>query len=242
MIIRFATFNIRTGRAFDFLNSWPLRRRSTGAAIEALDVDVLGLQEVYEFQRRYLARVLPGHRWVGLGRNTGDSGEHCSIAIADREIEIVATQTKWFGDTPGGRLPRASAPRIVTLLRCRRGETVFDVANTHLDERHRENRATSVRQLVGWLDPSVPTVVMGDLNADPDDPVLRPLVDEGLHRVQIDGGTAHSFSGRVDGRQIDHIFVSSHWTVADAGVMHGVLGGRLPSDHWPVFATLRLGE
>jgi hypothetical protein len=37
----------------------------------------------------------------------------------------------------------------------------FEVANTHLDERVAANRAASARQLVEWLDPAVPTVVLG---------------------------------------------------------------------------------
>lgn len=248
MILRVATFNIRTGRAYDGANSWPCRRRTAAAVIAALDADVFGLQEVYEFQRRYLNRRLGGLRWFGLGRFGGRAGEQCPIAVTNAELRVVTHQTRWYGPqpaSPGTRLPGASFPRIATLVRCRDESSgaVFDVVNTHLDEHLPGNRATSTGQLAGWLDPGVPTVVLGDFNARPDaDAVLRPMVDAGLERVSITGGTAHNFTGRADGVQIDHVFVSKHWTVDDAAVVREFPGRRLPSDHWPVVVTARLTD
>lgn len=244
LAVTFATFNIRTGRAFDFGNSWPWRRRSTAAMIAALEVDVLGLQEAHEFQRRYLGQQLPGLRWFGQGREGGRSGEQCTIAVSKLAFAVVGDQTRWYGPDPaaaGARLPGASAPRIATIVRCRdeRSGTEFDVVNTHLDERVRANRATSVGQLVEWLDPAVPTVVMGDFNAAGDDAVLAPFTDGGFQLAPAGGGTTHNFTGRTDGRRIDHIFVSSHWSIEDAAVVHEYPGPRLPSDHWPVRVTAR---
>ncbi|WP_239000806.1 endonuclease/exonuclease/phosphatase family protein [Jiangella asiatica] len=245
-MLRFATFNIRNGWGFDWLNSWPFRRSATAAAIDALDADVLGLQEVYDFQRRYLDRRLPGERWHGQGRNGGRSGEQCPIAVTDPRLTVRDHRTAWFGPspaTPGNRLPGASFPRIATMLRCRdeRSGAEFVVANTHLDERIEANRLTSAEQLAGWMDLGLPAVVLGDLNATPDESdVLGPLEAVGLRRVPIEGGTTHRFSGRHDGPTIDHILVSPHWTVEDAAVAYERPGGRLPSDHWPVAATLRL--
>jgi hypothetical protein len=41
--LRVATFNIRNSSAPDGDDSWPLRRESTVAAIDALDAEVVGL-------------------------------------------------------------------------------------------------------------------------------------------------------------------------------------------------------
>ncbi|PSL05405.1 endonuclease/exonuclease/phosphatase family metal-dependent hydrolase [Haloactinopolyspora alba] len=237
--LRFATFNIRNGRAFDGFDSWPLRRGATAAAVAALDADVLGLQEVYQFQRRFLARRLPGLRWHGRGRDGGRSGEQCPVAVAHERVAVTESRTRWYGDEPdqpGTRLPGASFPRIATLLRCRDTATAteFQVANTHLDERVDANRASSVRQLAGWLDLSVPTVVLGDFNTTPGAAALRPLTEAGLRLAPVTGGTSHGFTGRTDGRRIDHVYLSAHWTLVDAAVVHERPGGRLPSDHWPV--------
>ncbi|TDD65572.1 endonuclease/exonuclease/phosphatase family protein [Jiangella aurantiaca] len=246
LVLRVATFNIRNGRAFDWLNSWWFRRGATAAAIGALAADVLGLQEVYDFQRRYLARRFPGLQWYTQGRDGGRSGEQCPVAVSGGLVRVLEHRTRWYGDTPdvpGTRLPDASFPRVATIVRCRDQRTAreFTVVNTHLDERHAANRATAVRQLAAWLDPSVPAVVLGDFNAGPDDrAVLGPLLELGFRLAPLTGGTVHRFTGAADGRRIDHVLASAQWTIEEAEVVRERPGGRLPSDHWPVRATLRL--
>jgi endonuclease/exonuclease/phosphatase family metal-dependent hydrolase len=244
MIVRFATFNIRNGRGFDNLHSWPVRRRWTAAAIAGLRADVLGLQEVFEYQRRYLDRRLPGLRWFGEGRDGDGAGEQCPIAVTDPSFTVVSARTRWYGPesaAPGCRLPGASFPRIATIVRCRSAGLEFEVANTHLDERIAANRAGSVRQLVDWLDPAMPTVVLGDFNTVPSDTVvLGPLTDAGFLLAPVTGGTSHGFTGAPNGAQIDHVFLSPHWTLEEFTVVRGFGRWRLPSDHWPVRVTARL--
>ncbi|WP_162605329.1 endonuclease/exonuclease/phosphatase family protein [Jiangella ureilytica] len=246
LVLRVATFNIRNGLALDWLNSWWFRRGAAVTAIRSLGADVLGLQEVYEFQRGYLVRKLPGLRWHGQGRGGGRSGEQCPVAVSGGFLTVLEHRTRWYGETPdvpGTRLPDASFPRVATLLRLRDQRTTreFAVVNTHLDERHPANRAASVRQLVGWLDPAVPAVVMGDFNAVPDDgDVMGPLLEAGFRPAPVTGGTVHRFTGTATGRRIDHILAGPQWTIEEAGVERGRPDGKLPSDHWPVRATLRL--
>ncbi|NEE00287.1 endonuclease/exonuclease/phosphatase family protein [Phytoactinopolyspora halotolerans] len=246
MALTFATFNIRNGWGRDGLHSWPFRRSSTLSTISALGADVVGLQEVFEFQRRYLSRRMPELRWFGQGRSGGYRGEQCPIAVHGDRLTVTRHETRWFGWTPhlpGTRLPGASFPRITTLARCwdQRTGAVFDVANTHLDEHVVANRVAGIEQLAGWLDQSVPTVVLGDLNADAaDSAVFAPLLDAGFQHIEVSGGTSHNFTGAADGRQIDHIFASPHWIPEQAAVVRERHGRRLPSDHWPVRATLSL--
>ena len=70
-----ASFNIRNGWAFDGWNSWPLRRRSTLATIKALDADVLGLQESFRFQYRWIRKRLPPSESWWDGRGASGRGE-----------------------------------------------------------------------------------------------------------------------------------------------------------------------
>jgi endonuclease/exonuclease/phosphatase family metal-dependent hydrolase len=240
--MRFATFNIRHGLGDDADNSWEFRRGSTADAIAGLDADVLGLQEVLEFQRQDLDGRIPGVRWFGEGRDGGSSGEQCPVVLTSPALEPVSSRTRWYGPSPTTRvrLPGASFPRIATLMRLRlEGGVELDVINTHLDEHISANRAASVRQIVEWLTPDTPTVVMGDFNAAPGDSALTALAGAGFQLVPVDGGTAHGFTG-VGGTVIDHILVSRHWTIADAGVARNRPGGRLPSDHWPVWVDVQL--
>jgi endonuclease/exonuclease/phosphatase family metal-dependent hydrolase len=118
----------------------------------------------------------------------------------------------------------------------------IDVTSTHLDEASAERRRVSAEQLVAALDPSAPQLVMGDLNADPGSDVLAVFEGWGLSLVEPAGttGTEHRFTGRTDGRRIDHILVSSHFSVVDARVATARLGRPLASDHFPVCAVLDL--
>jgi len=243
--LRVASFNIRNGRAFDGLNSWPFRRRSTVSAIRDLRATVVGLQEVFGFQYSWLARRLTELDGYGLGRTNGRIGERCPVFVERARARIVDPATRWYGETPdraGSRLPNASFPRVATIVRVEIDGAVITVANTHFDEKRADNRARSVRQLLEWVTPAEPLVVMGDLNALPDAAELTDFARAGLRSALAAdaGGTGHDFTGRVDGPRIDHIFVSEHFEIVAARVARERPGGRLPSDHWPIVADLRL--
>ena len=86
-------------------------------------------------------------------------------------------------------------------------------------------------------------IVVGDFNAVPSDvEAWAPLFAAGLEpALAADApGTAHDFTGRTDVPRLDHILVSRHWEVHDAGVVTARPRGRLPSDHWPVRAVVAL--
>ncbi len=245
-ILVVATFNVRNARALDGRNSWVARRRSTVAAIASLEADVIGLQEVFAHASRYVLGRLGGYEAHGKGRGRGSRGEHCPVLTRRDVLEVVSSSTRWFGetpDTPGTRLPGASFPRIATLVRLRAhiGGPEMEVWNVHLDEHLPHNRIRSTEQLASWLAQDVPTVVMGDFNATSDDAgVFAPLRRAGLTSAAGPGlgGTAHNFTGRVDGPRIDHVLVSDHWQVEYAEVLT-TRATRLPSDHWPLRAVLR---
>ena len=241
-----ATFNIRNAWAWDGRNSWLARRRSVVTAISSLEADIVGLQEVFGHAGRYLLRHLSGYEAHGTGRTQRLRGEHCPVLTRRDVLQVDSSTTRWFGATPevpGTRLPGASFPRIATVVRFGAGPGGRDaeVWNVHLDEHLARNRIRSTEQLASWLRPEVPTIVLGDFNATPDDTdVFAPLHRAGLSSVAGPGlgGTTHRFSGRVDGPRIDHILVSEHWQIEQAEVLT-TLTNRLPSDHWPLRAALR---
>ena len=244
-----ATFNIRSGLAPDGRNLWPLRRSATAAMIRRLDADVVGLQEVFRWQLRYLLGGLDGYEASGEGRSHRRRGEACPVLTRTARLEVAEARTRWFGpepDRPGGRLPRASFPRLATMVRATDraggGTGPVSVVNTHLDERRPENRRASAAQLVEWLPEGEPVILLGDLNTTEDDAaVFSAFLAAGLRPALTGsaGGTVHGFRGGSAGRRIDHVLVSHHWEVEEAAVITDVAGGRLPSDHWPVRAVLR---
>lgn len=243
---RIATFNIRTGLAPDGAHNWFTRRGSTLATIRELGVEVLALQEVLWFQRHFLARVLPRYEVHGRGRARFCGGEAVPLLIDRSTFQVTSVRTRWFSATPerrGSRLPGATHPRVATTATLRSpGGVLCDVTNLHLDHRSDQRRAASIRLLLDWLDLTRPQILLGDFNASAGAASLRPLLESGfrLVRPQGAGGTFHGFSGDTSGPRIDHIFVNENLRVLDARVVARADLAPLPSDHWPVVATLAL--
>lgn len=248
-----ASFNLRHGLAWDGRHSWPLRRRAAAAAIDTLHAEVVGLQEVLGFQQRYVTRRLSAYRAVGAGRDDGRGrGERCSVLYRPARLRLDSWTVRWLSGTPatpGSRTWGNPTTRIVTLCRFTdlAGGRSFGVADTHWDGASAASRLRSAGALLAWLDPALPWIVLGDLNATAGDPAVRALVAGGL-RDTLAGlgergpgaGTHHHWDGATDGTRIDHVLVSAHWEVLDARVVQAAPAGGLPSDHWPVAATLRL--
>jgi endonuclease/exonuclease/phosphatase family metal-dependent hydrolase len=228
------SFNLRNGRAFDWCNSWPFRRRAAAAVLRAHDADLIGVQEAYRFQLRYLAWHLPEYAVVGDGRNGNGRGEHTPVFS---RLPVLRHSTRWF-DVQGGRFPRIATTATVAF-----GDGEVHFTSTHLDEASAARRRASVDQLVAWIadEPGV-HVVVGDFNATLDDRMFDGLARAGLRSaLPVDApGTSHHFTGRTDGRRIDHIFVPTDTEVLDARVLTEQPGGRLASDHWPVIARIRV--
>lgn len=241
--MRVATFNIRNGRAWDGCNSWPFRRRAVVDALRELDADLIGLQEAFGFQVRWLARRLPDYDVVGEGRDGGGRGERCAVLVRRSAFRVVDARTRWFGATPlhTSRLVGARFPRIATTatLDHATGER-WQFTSTHLDEASAERRRASATQLAEWVQTQTPHALVGDFNAPPEDPLFDVLAGAGFrHAVSAEaGGTSHRFTGRRDGRRIDHVLVNDSLDVRSAHVAYRAAHERLASDHWPVVADL----
>lgn len=245
-VVEVATWNVRNGFGLDGFDAWPFRRHAAADALASLGGDVIGLQEVYGWQLRSLRRALPRHVALGEGRDRRGGGERCTLLVGP-SVRVLRHRTLWFSSRPtepGSTLPGASHPRVATLAELElpgTGRRVV-VANAHLDQRREDHRLTGVELLLGWLDPSLPTIVLGDLNAEPATPPLERLEAAGFTNVlpADASGTAHQLTGRTDGPRIDHVLLRGGWEVVEAEVVHHRPGGRLPSDHWPIRSAVRL--
>lgn len=251
--LRVASFNVRTMYGRDGRHSWMLRARACAAAIAGLHADLVGLQEVRPLQERMLARRLPGYAGVGAGRDDGGRrGERCTVIYRPERLRLESWTVRWFSDTPqiaGSRSWGNALPRIATL--CRFTDLVtgrtFGAANVHWDGASAASRRHSAEALLAWLDPPLPWLVVGDLNATVADPAVALLLAGGLtdalsHLGASGPGAAthHAWDGTADGTRIDHVLADGAWQVLAARIDRARPGGRLPSDHWPVVADVAL--
>jgi endonuclease/exonuclease/phosphatase family metal-dependent hydrolase len=251
--LRVATFNIRTGLGPDGCNSWPFRAGACAEAIAGLAADVVGLQEVHAFQERGLARRLRDYAGAGAGRADGrDRGERCTVAYLASRLRLDDWTVRWFSDTPwvpGSRSWGNRIARITTLCRFtdRLTRERFGVANVHWDGASATSRLRSAEALLAWLDPALPWLVLGDLNATARDPAVARLIAGGLRDTLAHLGergpraaTHHRWDGATSGTRIDYVLVDESWDVLEARIDHARPRGRLPSDHWPVLTAVAL--
>ncbi len=256
------SFNIRYGTANDGENRWEDRRALLFDVVRSADADLIGLQEALDFQIDEILAAVPGYAAVGVGRDDGRrAGEHAAILFRTSRLRVDRSGTFWFSDTPEVVASRSwgnTITRIATWARLvDRDGRAFWHFNVHLDHQSQPSRERSTdllsRRIADRQPAGEPVVVTGDLNAGEDNPAVallvagpadRPgrLVDS--FRVLYPGvqpvGTFTGFNPEATGGdKIDYVFVEPLTEVLAASIVRTSRDGRLPSDHFPVTATIR---
>lgn len=259
--IRAMTYNIRLDTASDGANAWPHRRESVVNLIRFYAPDLFGMQEVVPLQRTQLIEDLPEYGFIGVGRDDGaESGEFSPVAYRRDRFEIEASGAFWLSPTPDRPSIGwdAGYRRLVTWARLRQrdGQPGVLALSTHWDHVGVRARAESARIIRTWLarnrQACEPVVLMGDLNAHPDERSYQrlvtgrraPLRDTLALSATAPFGPRGTFNGfditRAEPAPIDYILVSEGVGVERHAVITQHESGRLPSDHYPVFADLVL--
>lgn len=250
MELKVVTFNVRNGRAEDGPNNWPHRIPLVHDLLLSLDADIVCMQEAFKFQIDDIASGLPGYQWAGVGREDGlIDGEFVNVFYRSSRLRLVSQSAYWFSETP-------SAPGSISwnhgntrMCNCFRfalidGGREVEVQNLHMDHESELAREKSVRMLVDRLPAGVPTIVTGDFNSGPSWSEMRYLLDG---RVLFDmapvpegKGTYHGFTGQAEPHRIDYILATREFEAVEFGWDMRNYDGRYPSDHFPVWAKLRL--
>jgi endonuclease/exonuclease/phosphatase family metal-dependent hydrolase len=240
--LRVATYNIQAGGG---------NLDSIAAAIRALDVDIIGLQEV---DVHWSAR---SHFADQMTELAGKLGLHARFGAIYRIPNTDAAQPwRQFGvalltrypivESRNNLLTRLSTQDTTAVPQPMPGllEAIVDVKgnrvrvfSTHLDYRADPAvRATQAMDMRGYVERSTePTIVFGDLNAGPDAPELRPLfaVLRDVWTSSTDAGLTYPAAQPV--KRIDYVLISPGFTVQRAFVPQ-----TLAADHRPVVAELIL--
>ena len=92
--------------------------------------------------------------------------------------------------------------------------------------------------------PASPASIMpaegGQNEAKSTNPVPMADTFRVLHPNAKEAGTAHKFRGSSQDNKIDYVLTPPEVQVLEAQILHDNIGGRYPSDHFPVTARLRL--
>ncbi|WAW90629.1 endonuclease/exonuclease/phosphatase family protein [Xanthomonas citri pv. malvacearum] len=248
--LRVMSFNVRVPVDTDGDKRWQVRRAAMVALIKQTHPDVFGTQELVSEQAAFLAEQLPDYRWFGQGRRGDDSDEHMGVFYDARVLEVVESGDFWLSDTPerAGSITWGNVlPRMATwaLFERRSDKRRFYLFNTHFpyrdeDEPARERSARLILSRIAQLPATIPVVLTGDFNSDPDKityPTLTAVLRDARAQASKRSGPENTFQDFTTHptRRIDWILYrglrpSRFATLDDRP------GGILPSDHYPVMA------
>lgn len=254
--IKLITYNIRYDSKQDTDNPWKRRKVQIVRQIVFYEPDVFGIQEGLKHQVEYLDDQLESFDYVGVGRDDGkNEGEYSAVYYNHNLFAKLDNGTFWLSETPNKPSVGwdAALERICTwvLLEHKKTGRKLRVFNTHFDHVGEKARLNSAKLIVrkmkeiGKKGESI--VLMGDLNARPDDKPIE-VIDENLRDTKLVSktepfGPEGTYTGfdynKPAQRRIDYIFVKDS-EVLKYGVLNDPVNLHFPSDHFPVFAEIRL--
>ena len=242
--LRVMTFNIQSGHG---------SLEGTAAAIRTERPDIVALQEVdvhwaarsgFADQATLLGAMLGMHvSFAPIYNLAPDSAgkpvrqfgvailsKYTVVSFDNRVITRLSTQEQDPAPTPMPGL----ADAIVDV-----GGTRVRLMNTHLD--YRADPSVRVRQVADILryieGNAMPTILMGDLNAEPEAAELQPLLASLHDAWPTSNGAGKTYPAEDPKKRIDYVLVSRHFVARAAKV-----SPTQTSDHRPVVAEVVIGR
>ncbi len=178
------TYNIRYATERDSINSWENRNDWVVDQLIQTKPDVFGIQEGLHHQVEYLDSALTDYKYVGVGRDDGNTGgEYTAIFYKTSKLDVVNSDTFWLSETPDTVSVGwdASMERISTWARFRdvKSNKEFWVFNAHLDHIGAKSRKNSLKLIRQYVEENnedrLPIILMGDFNAEPKSEPLSDL-------------------------------------------------------------------
>jgi endonuclease/exonuclease/phosphatase family metal-dependent hydrolase len=228
--------------------------------------DIAGLQEAETNQVFDITHTnaLAAYGWFGFGRDDGQSlGQHELVLYRADRFEPQASGVFWLSlspDTASSQYPGAAKVRIAVWARLldRWTGRQYLVMNTHWDYASAAARLYSaqlMRERMAMLASNSLVIVTGDFNMEPTDPAyaallgtansgsrqLRDAYRQAMPIEQANERTRHDFSGGTAGKRIDFVLQTDEFTTTTGAIVRTTYdGGRYPSDHYPVTATMTI--
>ncbi|MEZ4964923.1 MAG: endonuclease/exonuclease/phosphatase family protein [Saprospiraceae bacterium] len=251
----FLTYNIRYDNPGDGADAWPVRRDFLAAQLRFHAPDVFGIQEGLLHQLEYLDAALPVYTRVGQGRDADGGGEYSALYFRRDRFGLLDSGTFWLSETPEkpSKDWDAALNRICTYAHLHdslSGKTLW-VFNTHFDhigkEARKQSAALILKKIAEKNPGGEPAVLMGDLNAEPEEAPIAVLKEKMKDAREISKEPPFGPVGTFNGfkfhepvtRRIDYIFTTG-MSVRQYAVLSDALDCHYPSDHLPVLARVEL--
>ncbi|MEN8122704.1 MAG: endonuclease/exonuclease/phosphatase family protein [Bacteroidota bacterium] len=252
--VKVMTFNIRYANPNDGDNIWGNREKLVYNVFKKYKCDFVGSQEVLPQQLLDLKGNLPLYCYISRSRDKNpDKGEACPLFYITKKWKLIDSQTFWLSETPaitGSKSWESSLPRICTWGLFENKKTGFKlrVYNTHFDHRSQKAREESIKLIIRMIEDhkkdSLPFILMGDLNVEPDNMVIKKLnslYTDSYKKNNQRSEPDYTFQGWdiKNKKRIDYIYTSKKIEVKKSIVIRFNRNGQYPSDHLPVYSKIK---
>ena len=250
------SYNIRYDNNWDVKNSWSIRKKKVIQIFGQYEPSIMGVQEGLLNQIQYIDSCLANYDYVGVGREDGkERGEFCVIYFDTTRYVVSKHSTFWLSETPDTISVGwdAALERICTygLFKDKKTADEFWVFNTHFDHMGSMARERSSGLILDRINEvnhrSLPVILMGDFNSEPDSPPINKIRTEmsdalkiSLEDLQGPIGTFNGFDPDLPiERRIDYIFTRDIKVLSYMHINDRLNNNRHISDHLPVMIKIQ---
>jgi mRNA deadenylase 3'-5' endonuclease subunit Ccr4 len=231
---------------------WDRRKFALAERIALLDADIFCLQEVEADAYALLERSLGAKGYDGVYAKKGrDKPDGCAMFFRQCGLRFAGAATIYYRDGRQGA-PDSGHLALIISFECEWG--VIRVATTHLrwgQENKPLEEHIGYRQIRELIDerfkPDLTAyawIVCGDLNAQPDNPVVKELINSGFVDAYAGLDQATCNPNRK-AKRIDYIFHTSGLRAEAANLteiddLTPLPSADEPSDHLALMATIEI--
>lgn len=255
-IVSVMSYNIRLDVASDGDNRWDNRKEMLAAQVNVLTPDFMGIQEALPHQMDYLNASLKGYNSIGVARDNGKrDGEFSAIFYNAGKFRVLEQSTFWLSQTPDkvsfgwdAACRRVCTYGLFQNLKTKEKIWIFNTHFDHVGNTARLNSAKLILEKIKQVNRNnFPFVLTGDFNLEDDSEAIKLLTaqlnDSRNVAEQISGpvATYNGFESAPATKRIDYIFVPQKGiAVEHFKTIREQKSNRYPSDHFPIYAELRI--
>lgn len=239
------TFNLRMDNRHDGANYFFDRAPFILETIDKEKPDVIGFQEATPKILAWLTEQLSDYTVVGCGRGRDLSDEANPIAFRKDRFDLFRLDQFWLSPTPlvaGSRYEdQSDCPRIclTAYLRIKTSGRLLRIYNTHLDHISESARKLGMDSILARIaeddrSTDAPKLLMGDMNARPNEACIRAALSSGLYDFTREvKHSFHDFGREMNDKKIDYIF-GGGCQCRSTRVWTMTKGALYLSDHYPI--------